>query len=358
MSAQLKQAQAAATLNDPRWSRVESRDKTADGQFVYSVRTTGIYCRPSCASRQAKPEHVQFHENCEAAEQAGFRACLRCRPNQAPLADHHRSLIEQACRLIRDAESPLTLEQLATQLNLSPYHFHRLFKAVTGLTPKAYSSAQRARRVRSQLQQGGSVIDALYDAGFNSSGRFYAVADQLLGMSPKAYRDGGASMHIRFGIGRCTLGLLLVAQSERGICAILYGDDIQALAEDLKERFPRAQIQPADAAFNATIDHVVEFVEAPVQGLDLPLDIRGTVFQQKIWQALQNIPPGQTASYREIAEQIGSPKAVRAVAGACGANALAVAVPCHRVVRKDGDISGYRWGVERKRALLAKEGEQ
>jgi len=349
------QARSTEILSDPRWATVLSRDKSADGEFVYSVRSTGVYCRPSCSARQARPENVQFHSTCQAAEQAGFRPCLRCKPNQPALADQQRLLVERACDLITHAQTPLPLEQLAAQVGLSPYYFHRIFKAVTGVTPKRYADAQRASRVRNQLHQGESVTSALYDAGFNSSGRFYTVADKLLGMTPRAYKDGGANVCIHYAIGSCSLGALLVAQSERGICAILFGEDAQTLEADLLNRFPRASIEPADNAFAQTLAEVIEFVEAPAQGLDLPLDIRGTVFQQRVWQALQTIPVGQIASYRDIAERIGSPRAVRAVAGACAANALAVAVPCHRVVRNDGALSGYRWGVERKAKLLEKE---
>lgn len=352
-----KDALSAATVSDPRWSAVQARDKGADGQFVYSVKTTGIYCRPSCAARQAKPENVRFHDNCSDAEAAGFRPCLRCRPNQASLDEQQQALITRACELIDRAEIAPSLEQLAAQVGLSPYHFHRLFKARTGLTPKRYANAQRAVRVRNQLHQGETVTNALYGAGFNSSGRFYAVSDQLLGMTPKAYREGGANTQIRFAIGHCFLGTLLVAQSERGICAILFGDSAPELEADLGRRFPRATRSAADEAFKLTVARVIAFIEAPAKGLDLPLDIQGTVFQQQVWQALQNIPAGHRVSYQEVAERIGSPRAVRAVAGACAANPLAVAVPCHRVVRNDGGLSGYRWGVERKRALLDRESE-
>ncbi|MGY4533410.1 AraC family transcriptional regulator of adaptative response/methylated-DNA-[protein]-cysteine methyltransferase [Pseudomonas sp. TE3786] len=349
-----KQARSTATVSDPRWISVQARDKGADDQFVYSVKTTGVYCRPSCAARPARPENVQFHSDCQAAERAGFRPCLRCKPNQASLADQQRLLIGRACHLIVSAETPMPLAQLAAHVGLSPYHFHRLFKAITGVTPKGFANAERAARVRSQLQQGMTVTDALYEAGFNSSGRFYTVADKLLGMTPKTFKDGGTNVRICYAIGRCSLGPLLVAKSDRGVCAILFGDDLEA---DLTRRFPRAIVELADSAFSQTLAQVIEFVEAPAQGLELPLDIRGTVFQQRVWQALQAIPAGQTASYREVAERIGSPRAVRAVAGACAANALAVAVPCHRVVRSDGELSGYRWGVERKRALLEKEAD-
>lgn len=352
-----KEAQAAATLSDPRWSALQARDKSADGHFVYSVKTTGVYCRPSCAARQAKPENVSFHQTCADAEQAGFRPCLRCKPNQASLDEQQQALVQRACELIDRADVAPSLQALAEHVGMSPYHFHRLFKARTGLTPKRYANAQRAARVRSQLLKGETVTNALYDAGFNSSGRFYAVADQLLGMIPKAFREGGANTQIRFSIGHCFLGTLLVAQSERGICAILFGDNPEALQADLHQRFPRATLVAADATFSETVNQVIDFIEMPAKGLSLPLDIQGTVFQQQVWQALQKIPAGRTASYREIAENIGSPRAVRAVAGACAANSLAVAVPCHRVVRHDGELSGYRWGTERKRALLDRESE-
>lgn len=356
MSSRLdKITRIAQTLSDPRWLAVQARDKAADGQFVYAVTSTGIYCRPSCSARQALPENVQFHHDCLSAETAGFRACLRCKPNQMSFDAQQHMLIERACQVIEHAETPPSLNQLAAEVGLSPYHFHRLFKAATGLTPKAYANAHRANRVRDQLNKRESVTDALYEAGFNSSGRFYTVANQLLGMTPKAYKAGGANVRIHYAVGACSLGALLVAQSGRGICAILFDDDASALEADLHRRFPNALIEAADEAFSQTLAEVIAFVEAPGQGLSLPLDIRGTVFQQRVWQALQAIPAGKTASYREVAEAIGTPLAVRAVAGACAANSLAVAIPCHRVVRNDGGISGYRWGVERKQKLLEKE---
>jgi AraC family transcriptional regulator of adaptative response/methylated-DNA-[protein]-cysteine methyltransferase len=240
---------------------------------------------------------------------------------------------------------------------LSPSHFHRLFKAVTGLTPKAYTAAQRAQRVRSTLSTSSTVTEALYDAGYNSNGRFYATAHEVLGMTPSNYRAGGTRTAIRFAVGECSLGAILVAQSERGICAILLGDDADALTRDLQDRFPQATLIGGDTAFEQLVAQVVGFVEAPAVGLDLPLDIRGTAFQQRVWQALRTIPAGATASYTDIATRIGAPQAVRAVAQACAANPLAVAIPCHRVVRHDGALSGYRWGIERKRTLLAREAQ-
>jgi AraC family transcriptional regulator of adaptative response/methylated-DNA-[protein]-cysteine methyltransferase len=346
---------AAAILADPRWVAVRTRDARADGSFFYSVKTTGVYCRPSCAARAARPENVAFHATAAEAQRAGFRPCKRCKPDQPSLAQQHAAMVTAACRAIEQAEVAPTLEQLAAHTGLSPFHFHRVFKAVSGVTPKQYAAAHRNRRVRNELERGASVTSAIFDAGYNASSRFYETADQVLGMKPSSYRAGGADSEIRFAIGECSLGAILVAQSERGVCAILLGDDPDALARDLQDRFPNATLVGGDHTYEQRVAQVVGFVEAPALGLDLPLDVRGTAFQQRVWRALRDIPAGSTASYSEIARRIGSPKAVRAVAGACAANMLAVAIPCHRVVRHDGELSGYRWGVTRKRALLDRE---
>jgi AraC family transcriptional regulator of adaptative response/methylated-DNA-[protein]-cysteine methyltransferase len=344
-----------ATEVDARWTSIVTRDPRADGTFYYSVKTTGVYCRPSCAARRAKPENVQFHATCREAETAGFRPCRRCKPGQESLASQHAASIAEVCRFIEESEESVGLAQLASRAGLSTYYFHRVFKAITGLTPKAYAAAHRAKRVRSKLGVSSSVTEAIYDAGYNSNGRFYETSNEVLGMTPSTYRAGGANAEIRFAVGECSLGSILVARSERGVCAILLGDDADELARDLQNRFPRAELIGGDAEFEQLVSRVVGFVEAPALGLELPLDVRGTAFQQRVWQALRMIPVGSTASYADIAQRIGSPKSVRAVAQACGANALAVAIPCHRVVRHDGALSGYRWGVERKRALLARE---
>jgi AraC family transcriptional regulator of adaptative response/methylated-DNA-[protein]-cysteine methyltransferase len=340
---------------DPRWVALLARDPAADERFVYSVRTTGVYCRPSCAARRANPRNIRFHATPAEAEAAGFRPCLRCQPDQPPRRARQAALVAEACRLIETAEEAPPLAELAEKAGLSPHHFHRLFRAVTGLTPKGYADAHRARRVREALGRQESVTEAIYGAGFNASSRFYEQADAMLGMTPSDYRAGGAHAEIRFAIGQCTLGAILVARSERGVCAILMDDDPAALLRDLQDRFPRARLIGGDAEFEALVAQVVGFVEAPGIGLDLPLDLRGTAFQQRVWQALREIPPGETVSYAEIARRIGAPGAVRAVGAACGANAIAVAIPCHRVVRSDGGLSGYRWGIERKRDLLARE---
>lgn len=267
------------------------------------------------------------------------------------------ALVAAACRRIEQAigagTPPPTLAELADAARLSPHQFHRLFKAIAGVTPKAYAQAQRGRALRTALAKpGAKVTDAVFDAGFNASSRFYDSADALLGMKPAQYRDGGADARIEFALGQCALGAILVARSGRGLCAIALGDDPEALLRELQDRFPRAELVGGDAGFEALVARVVGFVEAPAIGLDLPLDIRGTAFQQRVWEALRKIPAGMTASYAEIAARIGSPRAVRAVAQACAANTLAVAIPCHRVVRSDGALSGYRWGVARKRVLL------
>ena len=343
---------ATTTESDPRWAAVVARDPQAT--FFYSVKTTGVYCRPSCAARLARPENVQFHCTCKDAEKAGFRPCKRCKPDQASPVEHSEK-ISSACRLIENSETPPSLKLLAQHVGLSTYHFHRVFKAATGLTPKGYAAAHRASLVRKSLNKSDTVTDAIYDAGYNSNSRFYETSNQVLGMTPSNYRAGGAQTDIRFAVGECSLGSILVAQSERGICAIFLGDDPDALVRELQDQFPNANLIGGDAAFEPLVAKVVGFVEAPERGLDLPLDVRGTAFQQRVWQSLGKIPAGSTASYTDVAKLIGSPRSVRAVAQACGANKLAVVIPCHRVVRNDGALSGYRWGVERKRALLKKE---
>ena len=350
-----KQPRPVATERDPRWLSVVKRDAAADDKFVYAVKTTGVYCRPSCPSRRALPENVAFYTTCAEAETAGFRACQRCNPNAASVTKKNATLVARACRLIEASDDLPKLDDLAASVGMSAFYFHRQFKAVTGLTPKAYAAAQRAQRVRSELAGGGSITQAIYGAGFNSSSRFYEKSDEVLGMTPTAFKNGGKDADIHFAVGECSLGSILVACSRKGVCAILIGDDPEEAVRELQDRFPKANLIGGDPGFADLVAKVVGFVEAPRIGLDLPLDMRGTAFQQRVWQALRKIPAGETASYAEIARRIGKPKSVRAVAGACAANSIAVAIPCHRVVRNDGRLSGYRWGVERKRALLAKE---
>jgi AraC family transcriptional regulator of adaptative response/methylated-DNA-[protein]-cysteine methyltransferase len=344
------------TEKDPRWARVVARDRTADGQFWYSVATTGIYCRPSCPSRGCNPKNVAFHNTLEGAKSTGFRPCKRCNPDGVSQDMENAILVEKACRMIERSEEVPSLAQLADAVELSQSYFHRLFKSITGLTPKGYAAAHRAERVRQELAKGQSVTEAIYDAGFNSSGRFYEKSKDMLGMTPSHYRDGGTNEEIRFAIGQSSLGAILVASSVQGVVAILIGEDPQKLARDLQDRFPKARLIGGDRDYEALVARVVAAVEAPRLGLNLPLDVRGTAFQQRVWQALREIPVGETVSYADIAARIGAPTAVRAVAGACAANKIAVAIPCHRVVRSDGSLGGYAWGVERKRQLLTVEG--
>ncbi|RKP57685.1 bifunctional DNA-binding transcriptional regulator/O6-methylguanine-DNA methyltransferase Ada [Pararobbsia silviterrae] len=342
--------------DDARWDAVRARDAAADGRFVYAVRTTGVYCQPSSTARLPKRENVAFFDTAQAAEAAGYRPSRRTQGDRTHAAAERAAVVARACRLIEASQTPPPLDDLAADIGMSPFHFHRLFKAETGLTPKAYASASRARKLREELSvPNASVTDAIYEAGFNSNSRFYEASEHLLGMRARDYRAGGAGAVIRFAVGQCALGAILVAESQRGICAILLGDDPDALVRDLQDQFPKAHLIGGDDTFEQRVAQVVGFVEAPSIGLNLPLDVRGTAFQERVWRALREIPPGATVSYADIAERIGAPKAVRAVAQACGANLLAVAIPCHRVVRRDGDLSGYRWGVDRKRALLRRE---
>jgi AraC family transcriptional regulator of adaptative response/methylated-DNA-[protein]-cysteine methyltransferase len=349
--------QATFPSDEERWAAVVRRDRSADGAFYYSVETTGVYCRPACAARLARRENIRFHPTCEEAERAGFRACKRCRPNEPALAEQRAARVAKACHLIETAAELPDLDALAEAAGMSRFHFHRVFKTITGVTPRAYAAAHRAQRVRNELSRCETVTDAIYDAGFNSSGRFYEASGEVLGMTPSNFRSGGTGAAIRFAVGECSLGSILVAATEKGICAIMLGDDPDGLARDLQDRFPKAQLIGGDEEFERWVAQVVGFVEAPALGLDLPLDIQGTAFQQRVWRALREIPAGSTASYTDVAQKISAPNSMRAVAQACSANPLAVAIPCHRVVRNDGALSGYRWGVERKRTLLEREAQ-
>ena len=344
--------------DDPRWARIVARDKKTDGRFWYSVSTTGVYCRPSCPSRIPNPENVQFHGSLESAKATGFRPCKRCRPDGNSVEAENAALIAKACRIIEASEEEPSLAELADAIGRSPSYFHRIFKAATGLTPKDYAADHKAKKVRRGLTSGNTVTGAIYDAGFNSSGRFYEKSTEMLGMTPSQYRSGGTHEEIRFAVGETSMGAILVATSKKGVAAILLGDDPDELVRNLQDRFPKASLIGADRDYEALVAQVVGLVEKPGIGLNLPLDVRGTAFQRRVWQALQEIPASETVSYSEIARRIGSPKAVRAVAGACAANNLAVVIPCHRVVRNDGSLSGYAWGVERKRVLLDREASQ
>jgi AraC family transcriptional regulator of adaptative response/methylated-DNA-[protein]-cysteine methyltransferase len=336
---------------------VRRRDRAADGSFVYAVATTGVYCRPSCAARPARPENISFFATPLAAERAGFRACKRCRPDRFGEDPPDVAAVRRACAAIEAAEEAPSLDALAAQAGLSRFHFHRVFKAVTGVTPRAFARAEREKRLHAALRGGGTVTEALYAAGYGSASRLYESAAARLGMTPGALKRGGAGETIDFAVVPTSLGQLLVAATEAGICAITLGDDAEALEDGLRARFPSAQLRQGAQAFALLVARAAALVERPDDGMDLPLDIRGTSFQQRVWAELRRIKAGETISYTELARRLGQPNAARAVASACARNGLAVAIPCHRVLRENGALGGYRWGLQRKQALLDRERE-
>jgi AraC family transcriptional regulator, regulatory protein of adaptative response / methylated-DNA-[protein]-cysteine methyltransferase len=340
---------------DQCWKALESRDAGASRGFFYGVRTTGVYCRPGCTSRLPLRKNTAFFETPEAAEAAGLRPCKRCRPTEDSSGARHVAAVEKACALLRKSETMPTLAELADAAGISRFHFHRVFKQITGATPRDYARTHRLGRFADNLDAGQPVTEAIYAAGFGSSSRAYEVAPSALGMTPGARRRGGVGQTIRFVTVPTPIGWALVAATGRGICMTALADDRESLAAALRQRFPAAELLAEDAGLKDWADRIVRFITAPDRNLDLPLDIQGTAFQTRVWRALQKIPLGKTASYTEIAAALGQPKAVRAVAHACAANKLALLVPCHRVIRSDGDLAGYRWGLERKRALLAAE---
>jgi AraC family transcriptional regulator of adaptative response/methylated-DNA-[protein]-cysteine methyltransferase len=344
----------AFTTDETRWNAVARRDRQADGWFWYGVRTTGVYCRPTCGSRRPNRANVTFFDTCDQAERDGYRACKKCQP-AASDPDRIPDAVVRACTLINAAAEPPSLAQLAAAVNLSACYFQRIFKKAVGVTPKAYAAAQRLERFRAGLRDDPTVTQALYGAGFGSSSRCYETAGAGLGMTPGEYKSGGAGVLIRYAMVECSLGWLAVAATVRGVCLITFRDTPDSLRAELSARFPTATLQAGDAEFYQWVERVVTQVEAPGHALNLPLDIQGTAFQRKVWEALRAIPAGTTASYAEIAQRIGQSSAARAVAGACATNRLAVVIPCHRVVRTDGSLSGYRWGIARKRALLDRE---
>jgi AraC family transcriptional regulator of adaptative response/methylated-DNA-[protein]-cysteine methyltransferase len=344
--------------DETRWEALTQRDQAVDGTFVYGVVTTGIYCRPTCSSKRPKRENVLFFKTSQDAESAGFRPCKRCHPDTPDRHRIHRAMIIAACQRIADSEDLPSLKDLADTAGYSPTYFHRLFKNIVGVTPKQYAAEIRAKRVRTNLQSESNVIDAIYAAGFNSNSRFYDTTSHILGMHPSTYRQGGAGAKIRYAISPCYLGWVLIAATEKGLCAVEFGDNAQILEGHLRTKFSQAEFVDSDVLFTTWVNQVLTYLDAPRDNLNLPLDIRGTVFQQQVWQALRQIPPGSPASYSQIAERINQPKAARAVARACAANPIAVAIPCHRVIRQNGSLGGYRWGIERKRQLLEKEAQE
>lgn len=353
-----------------RWRAVQERDARFNGVFVYAVRSTKVYCKPSCPARRPHRQQVHFFAAPDAAEQAGFRACRRCAPQQTATTDPQVELVLRACRLLEagvvagDGER-LSLQALGEQLQISPHHLQRTFKSVTGISPRQYAAAQRFRQFKAQVQAGEDITGALYAAGYSSSSRFYEKASAKLGMTPTRYRRGGEGMHIRYTLVDCHLGRLLVAASERGICAVSFGDDDKALQAALAEEYPAATLQPATgqpasgqraaAALNAHIKTLLAHLDGSEPHLDLPLDVQATAFQARVWEELRRIPYGETRSYAELAVALGKPQASRAIARACATNPVALVNPCHRVIGSNGKLSGYRWGIERKARLLATE---
>lgn len=342
--------------NDEAWRAVEARDSRFDGQFVYAVKSTRVYCRPSCPSRRPDRRRVTFYSAPDVAEEAGYRACRRCHPRETRLASAMAVAVERARQLIeKQPDQPFTLAELATQVGVSPFHLQRTFKRLLGVSPREYQDALRVTHFKSRLRAGDTVSRATYEAGFGSSSRVYERSDRSLGMTPAAYRRGGAGMQITYTVIESAFGKLLVATTARGVCAVALGDSNDALVASLRADFPSAQIERADDAHHEWVEEIVSHIGGGNAGLRAPLDLRGTEFQQQVWALLRKIPPGKTRSYAEIAAALGNPNATRAVARACASNRLAVVIPCHRVVRTDGTLGGYRWGVERKERLLARE---
>ena len=341
-----------------KWQAVLARDSEFDGMFVYAVGSTGIYCRPSCPSRRPRREVVQFFDRPALAEDAGYRPCRRCHPDQAERPEPNLALMQAICRYIdENPEHPPTLDDLAERFHLSPYHLQRTFKRIIGVTPKQYAAAQRSQRLRTALKAGNTATVAIYDAGYGSSSSAYGEAGTYLGMTPDRFRRGGANEAIDYTITPCPLGKLLVAATANGICAVHLGDSETELESTLAEEFPAAKRLRGDRRLQQWVAPIADYLDGARPHLDLPLDIQATAFQRQVWTALQAIPYGSTRSYSDVATAIGQPTAARAVANACASNPAALVIPCHRVVREDGGLGGYRWGIQRKETLLAQEAE-
>ena len=338
------------------WQAVLARDKRSDGSFVVAVKSTGIYCRPSCPARRPRRDRVTFFRLPEAAEQAGFRACLRCKPKEAHSADPQVAMVQRACRYLEiQDEGTVTLSELSKQIGISAFHLQRVFKSVMGITPRQYAEACRMGRFKTRVRESGSITGAMYDAGFGSSSRLYSRASSKLGMTPATYGRGGRGAVINYTTAKCSLGVLLVAGTEKGVCAVKLSDSEAQLQSELHAEYPQAEIHRNDAALNEPLKDVLDHLDGKQPRLDLPLDIRATAFQWQVWENLRAIPYGETKSYGQVASAIGQPKAVRAVARACATNAVALVIPCHRVIREDESLGGYRWGIERKKRILQKE---
>jgi AraC family transcriptional regulator of adaptative response/methylated-DNA-[protein]-cysteine methyltransferase len=358
------QSNMPAIMNNPElWKAVLSRDASRDGSFVFAVRSTGIYCRPSCPARRPRREQVSFFQLPEAAEQAGFRACRRCHPRRAQTADPQIELVRRICHAIDEHdEEPLTLKTLSTETGVSAHHLQRTFKDVMGITPRQYAESRRLDQFKSRVKNGASVTDAMYDAGYGSSRGLYEKSSARLGMTPATYGRGGQGMRIIYTIAGCPLGRVLVAATERGVCSVALGDSDSKLTTSLFAEYPNASIGSRDTVISASLNlwlgRILEHLDGKSARVELPLDIQATAFQWRVWEELQRIPLGTTRSYQEIAKAIGKPKAVRAVAGACAGNHVALVIPCHRVIRENKELGGYRWGLERKRKLLDCERQQ
>ena len=352
----------AAVMNNPElWNAVLARDSSRDGSFVFAVRSTGIYCRPSCPARRPRREQVSFFQIPEAAEQAGFRACRRCHPRRSRTDDPQIELVQRICHLIDEHdEQPMTLETMSTETGVSAHHLQRVFKDLMGITPRQYAESRRLKQFKSKVKNGASVTDAMYDAGYGSSRGLYEKSSERLGMTPATYGHGGRGMRIIYTLANSPLGRLLVAATERGVCSVALGDSDEKLVRSLFDEYPNASIDSKDTAIspslNLWLSNVLEHLNGKTPRIELPLDIQATAFQWRVWEELRRIPQGETRSYQDIAKAIGKPKAVRAVASACAGNHVALVIPCHRVIREDKSLGGYRWGLERKRTLL--EGEK
>jgi AraC family transcriptional regulator of adaptative response/methylated-DNA-[protein]-cysteine methyltransferase len=336
------------------WQAVRARDARFDGAFVFGVKTTGIFCRPSCGARQPKRENVEFFAGIDGAERHGFRACRRCRPEAELAADPRVQAVLRACELLT-AGDELSLDDLGGELGLSPTHLQRTFKEIVGVSPKKFKEIKRMEKFKSEIKEGREVTDAMYEAGYGSSSRLYETAAEKLGMTPAVYKKGGKGMDIRYVTADCELGRILVARTSRGICSVTFGDSEDALAADLRHEFPNAVITAGGDDLSSSVDAILQHIAGSNKRLVLPLDLQATAFQMRVWDLLRQIPFGETRSYGEIAEQLGDKKKVRAVAQACARNRVALVIPCHRVIAGDGKLSGYRWGIERKEKLLAAE---